>query len=298
MTVPVSNMTAQFANTDYRYDAIGMDANTNGQADGSTLINLKANGDSKFTVDIYGNANTSGVFTANTIVANTINVVGSIIIGSPDSDISAANSAFIDNTIYSNNVRSNTINAGTLNVASIVINNEDLASSLSGYHTIWIPGSMMVDYGSTPINQFTVSGGYGHITCDFPGSSSEWAVASFQMPKSWDRGNVFIRFAISRSTTSGTGCVVGADMTSYGDSDPLGSESTDIKYVYKSLTTTDDIYFTNEIEVKPSPTPASSEELISIEVNRATANGSDNMTADMRLHGMAIRYNTDTATDD
>ena len=93
--------------------------------------------------------------------------------------------------------------------------------------------------------------------------------------------------------------MVGADATLYGDSDPLGTEGTDIKYVYKSLTTTNDIYITNEIElIVTGASTAGNEELLAIEVNRATANGSDNMTADMRLHGIKVCYNTVSGTDD
>ena len=68
MTVPVSNMTATFANTTIRYDAIGMDVNASAYAANSTLINLKTNGNTKFSVDVDGTMNVSNIIVNNQTV--------------------------------------------------------------------------------------------------------------------------------------------------------------------------------------------------------------------------------------
>ena len=65
MTTPISNINATFANTSIRYDAIGMNVNASAYAANSTLINLKTNGNTKFSVDVNGTMNVSNIIASN-----------------------------------------------------------------------------------------------------------------------------------------------------------------------------------------------------------------------------------------
>lgn len=86
MTVAISNMYSTFANSSIRYDAIGMNVNVVSYAANSTLINLKANGNSKFSVDVGGN-----VFASNIVAAN-INTIEIFVNGKTVEDIAKSRS--------------------------------------------------------------------------------------------------------------------------------------------------------------------------------------------------------------
>jgi hypothetical protein len=69
MTVPISNMNQTFANNSIRYDAIGMNVNASAYAANSTLLNLKVEDNTKFSIDLDGNVfanSVIGVFPTGT----------------------------------------------------------------------------------------------------------------------------------------------------------------------------------------------------------------------------------------
>lgn len=113
MTVAISNMYSTFANSSIRYDAIGMDVNASSYAVNSTLINLKTNGNTKFSVDVSGNTTVNGtIYISGSIIAN-----GDIISLSDTGDITAK--TLTANVINSNTVTSNVITANTISTTSV-----------------------------------------------------------------------------------------------------------------------------------------------------------------------------------
>lgn len=55
MTTPISNLTATWSNASVTYNAVSMDVNVSSYAANSKIINLKANANSVFSVDVGGN---------------------------------------------------------------------------------------------------------------------------------------------------------------------------------------------------------------------------------------------------
>jgi len=308
MTVPVSNMTAQFANTDYRYDAIGMDANTNGYAANSTLIHLKANTESRFWVDVDGNVLANGNIQANGSVniAGDLVLVGSIVIGDPDADLTLANSAFVNNTLYSNNVRANNINTNdihvsTMNADSILVGGESISQIVSGQQTIYVPAGVMIPYDTGPdANTWYTSSSRGfYKTLDFSTSTQQYAQFCILMPKSWDETtDMYAQFIWDNNTSGTAGVVWGIGSIALADDDNLGISAPTYRYVADYAgTTVRDIRITNEINFTVGGSPVA-EEFITFVVTRATANGTDTHGGFAQLHGVKLHYTTDAATDD
>jgi hydroxymethylglutaryl-CoA reductase len=71
MATPIANMKSTWANSSIQYDAIGMNVVATAFNANSRVINLKANGNTIFSVDITGNVYCN---TTNTL-ANTANVL-------------------------------------------------------------------------------------------------------------------------------------------------------------------------------------------------------------------------------
>lgn len=302
MTVPVSNMTAQFANTDYRYDAIGMDANTNGYAANSTLIHLKANTESRFWVDVDGNVLANGNIQAN----GSIYIDGGITIGDPDADLTLANSAFVNNTLYSNNVRANNINTSdihvsTMNADSILIGGESISQIVSGTQTIYVPATVMVPYDTGPTSNtwYTSSSRGFYTTLDFNPSTQQYAQFNIQMPKQWDEStDMYAQFLWDNNTSGTAGVVWGIGSIALADDDNLGISAPTYRYVADYAgTTVRDIRITNEINFTVGGSPGA-EEFITFVVTRSTANGTDTHSGFAQLHGVKLHYTTDAATDD
>lgn len=303
MTVPISNMTSQFANTEYRYDAIGLDANTNGYAANSTLIHLKANGESRFWVDVDGTILANGSIHANgnvvidVLTANSVNVLGAIVIGDPDADLTLANSAFINNTLSTNNVRSNTTNSTSIDVNNFYVDGQNI----KGQQTIWVPAAVMVagETAGPEANTWYTSSSRGfYTTKDFSGSTQNYAQFSIQMPKSWDEStDIYAQFVWDNPSSSSSGVVWGIGAIALADSDSLSISAPTYRYVADNAGTVRDTWITNEINFTVGGSPGA-EEYVAFVVTRATANGSDTYTGLAQLHGVKLHYTTDTVTDD
>jgi len=299
MTVPISNMTSQFANTDYRYDAIGLDANTNGYAANSTLIHLKANSESRFWVDVDGNVLANGNIQANGSVniAGDLILVGSIVIGDPDADLTLANSAFVNNTLYTNNVRSNTTNSTSIDVDNFYVGGQNI----KGQQTIWVPAAVMVageTVGPEANTWYTSSSSGFYTTKDFSSSTQNYAQFSIQMPKSWDEStDIYAQFVWDNPTSSSSGVVWGIGAIALADSDSLSIGTPTYRYVLDYAGTVRDAWITNEINFTVGGSPAA-EEYVAFVVTRATANGSDTYGGLAQLHGVKLHYTTNTVTDD
>lgn len=121
MTVPISGMTRTFANSSIRYDAIGMDVNAFAQAANSTLINLKANGNSVFIVELSGNTTVNGtLYVANSLIVNENVGIGT---KSPQYTFD------VNGTINTNAIISNTLNIKTSNVTTAIIADANIITS-------------------------------------------------------------------------------------------------------------------------------------------------------------------------
>lgn len=305
MTVPVSNMTATFANTDYRYDAIGMDANTFGQYANTTLLHLKANGESRFQVDIDGNLYANGSITAN----QTMYLAGNIVITGVESDLQIGNTIYANNTVYTNNVRANTLNTINLtttgiNATSIWVGSASVSNVVTGQQTVWVPAKSMsvnTTEGATANTWEAATNDVMASTLDFSGSANNSAQFSIQMPKAWDTSTgIIAQFVWSHpTTTTNFGVVWEIAAISLGNSDAY-----DASYASSAVQTTDTGGTTNDIFISPESTAVSpigasaAEELVTFRVRRYPAHASDTMTVIAQLHGVKLHYTVLAASDD
>lgn len=312
MTVPIGGMTATFANSSIRYDAIAMNAQTAGQLANSTLINLKANGNTRFSVDIFGNTNVAANLTSsnlnviykissnsinvNSITANGANITtGSIAIA----NITAATIAMANvNAISAQQANATTMGVGALFVTSLSIGG---SPSGSGQHTIWCPAISMIPNSTNGPTANTWETGTNDVmvsTLDFDPSTQQSAQFSIQMPKSWDEGTIVTQYVWSHpSTTTNFGVVWDIASTAYADGDALDSAFPTAVSVVDTGGTTNDVYISPEAPAMTVGGTPGAEELVVFRVRRAPANGSDTMAVTAQLHGIKLHYTTNASND-
>jgi len=135
-------------------------------------------------------------------------------------------------------------------------------------------------------------------TLDFDASTEEYAQFAIPMPKSWNEGTVTAQFRWSHaSTTTNFGVVWGIQAVAVGDDDAIAVSYGTAQTVADTGGTTNDLYVTSETSaITIAGTPAA-QDTVYFRVYRATANGSDTMAIDARLHSVVLFVTTDADTD-
>lgn len=319
MTTPIANMEATFANSSYRYDAIAMNVNADSYAANSTLLNLKKNDDTKFSIDIEGNAyinanvridgsivigdslgrdnlTVQNMLTGNTVVANTINVNETIVfnIGKANTFVSTYSNASYGNVTTFTATHSNAthINAtSSLKVAGNSVFGNQTAYFKATALTPTETNGAEFDISELETNDVVVS------ALLFDPTTSEHAQLSFKAPKNWNLGTLQLRYEWSQRGAASGGVVWTAKGRAFGDGDALDAAWGTQIHVEDIQTTANDMSHTNVVTLTLAGTPTIGD-TVTIDVSRSTANGSDTMAVDARLHGVEMIYGTVSPTDD
>lgn len=79
----LSNLHATFSDSLIRYDAISMNVNAYSYAANSTILNLRVDGNSVFSIDLSGEIRSNSLSLTSTVMnlSNTVNTVSNSVIG-------------------------------------------------------------------------------------------------------------------------------------------------------------------------------------------------------------------------
>lgn len=175
----------------------------------------------------------------------------------------------------------------------------DSAVSKIGAQTAWIPAGAMTQRttnGAASGTAETTTNKKMLKTLDFDAATAEYAQFDVRMPKSWNEGTVTAFFLWSNA--SGTGNVVWAlQGVAISDDDVLDVAFGTAQTVTDGVTAAGDLMQSAETSaITIAGTPAAGD-LVSFQVYRDAANGSDTLAVDARLHGVVLIYTTDAAND-
>jgi hypothetical protein len=135
-------------------------------------------------------------------------------------------------------------------------------------------------------------------TIDFDTSVVEYAQFTIRMPKSWDEGTVtFMALWSHAATSTDFGVCWGLHGVAIGNNESLNTAFGGGQAVIDTGGTTNNLYHADEsgpITIGNSPSEG---DWVCFRVERQVGNGSDNLAIDARLHGIALFYTTNTATD-
>jgi hypothetical protein len=170
---------------------------------------------------------------------------------------------------------------------------------LRGKQTVWVPTPAMASRTTAGPGSTTTELATNKImrrTLDFDPSTQEHAQFQIKMPKGWDEATITARFVWTFA--SGSGAVVwGIQAISHGDGDALdaafgtGQEVTDTALTagQEHLTAA-----TSGMTVGGTPQP---DDLVTFQVYRNAASGSDTLATDALLLGVELLINFDAADD-
>lgn len=136
------------------------------------------------------------------------------------------------------------------------------------------------------------------VSLDFDPTTEEYAQFAIPMPKKWNASTITARFRWSHaSTTTNFGVVWSLQALAISDDDAIAQAFGTAQTVADTGGTTNDLYITSEtsaITIAGSPAKG---DTVFFRVARVTANGSDTMAIDARLHGVDVFITTDADTD-
>ena len=169
-----------------------------------------------------------------------------------------------------------------------------------GLHTIWIPAAAMVARTTNGAASGTAETTTNKImlrTLDFDTSTQEFAQFAIRMPKSWDEGTVTFQAVGSRASGSNTGVVWGLAGGSYSSGDTLDTALGTAVTSAVTMTTAGLVYVSTLSSAMTIAGSPAAQDWCVFQVNRTVSNGSDDMTADARLHGISLYVTLNAATD-
>lgn len=135
-------------------------------------------------------------------------------------------------------------------------------------------------------------------TLNFDASTEEYAQFAIPMPKSWNEGTVTAQFRWSHAaTTTNFGVVWGIQAVAVSDDDTMAAAFGTPQTVTDTGGTTNDLYITSETpEITIAGTPQAGD-TVYFRVYRKSADASDTMAIDARLHSVVLFLTTDADTD-
>jgi hypothetical protein len=170
-----------------------------------------------------------------------------------------------------------------------------------GKHTVWIPaGSMTSRTTSGPVagSVETTTNKVMIRTLDFDATTAEHAQFQIQMPKGWNEGTVSALFIWSHAATATNfGVVWGIQAVAVSDDDALDVAFGSAVTVTDTGGTTNDLYRSSETGAVTIAGSPAENDVVVFQVYRDATSGSDTMTVDARLHGVALFYSTSANTD-
>lgn len=132
----------------------------------------------------------------------------------------------------------------------------------------------------------------------FDATTSEEATVEIAMPTGWDEGTItFIPYWSHPSTTTNFGVVWELSALCVGNDDSL-----DVAFSGTAQTSTDTGGTTDDLYIGPESSGitvqnAAEAELVTLEIARLPANGSDTLAVDARLHGIKVRFTRNAVSD-
>jgi len=170
-----------------------------------------------------------------------------------------------------------------------------------GKQTIWVPAAAFVTIGTSPtLNTFQPGGVLGTVykTLDFDPAIEEVAYFSVQMPKSWNLGPFTFQAIWSHAAAATNfGVTMHLYATASGDGDSLQLGASPPGAVQDTGGTPNTHYTTPEstaVNVSGSPVVG---DAVTFRIGRAALDAFDTLAVDLRLHGIAIFFTTNAATD-
>jgi hypothetical protein len=168
-----------------------------------------------------------------------------------------------------------------------------------GRHTIWVPAAAMVARTTNGAATGTTELATNDVmlkTFDFDTTTEEGVQFMISMPKSWDEGTV--TFVPHWTAASGSGGVVWALAgIAFSNDDAMDTAYGTIQTSTDTLLTANDNHAGPEsaaITIGGSP---AAEDLVSFQVTREVADGSDTIAVDAKLIGIKLFYTVNAATD-
>lgn len=136
------------------------------------------------------------------------------------------------------------------------------------------------------------------VTLDFDATTQEYAQFSVVMPKKWNEGTVtFVPHWSHAATTMDFGVVWDLQAVAVSNDDGIAVAFGTAQTSTDTGGTTNDLYAGPEsAPITVSGTPAA-EDMVFFRLSRVTANGSDTMAIDARLHGVTLYVTTAASTD-
>jgi hypothetical protein len=167
--------------------------------------------------------------------------------------------------------------------------------------TIWIPAGAMTPRTSNGCASGAVETATNKVmikTLDFDAAAIEYAQFSISMPKGWNEGTVTAEFIWSHAeTTTNFGVVWGIQGVAVSNDDALDVAFGTAVTVTDTGGTTNDIYRSSATSAMTIAGTPSERDTVIFQVYRDATDGSDTMTIDARLHGVALFYTTTSLND-
>ena len=135
-------------------------------------------------------------------------------------------------------------------------------------------------------------------TLDFDATTEEYAQFAIPMPKSWNEGTVTAQFRWSHAaTTTNFGVVWGIQAVAVSDDDTMAAAFGTAQTVTDTGGTTNDLYITSETAAITIAGTPQAGDTVYFRVYRKSADASDTMAIDARLHSVVLFLTTDADTD-
>lgn len=176
------------------------------------------------------------------------------------------------------------------------------SSGTAGRHAIYVSAgsiSPSATGGCAPLAKIASAANQPDIvTLDFDTTTQEYAQFSVVMPKKWDEGTVTFKAHWSHAaTTTNFGVVWDLQAVAVSDNDAIAVAFGTAQTSIDTGGTTNNLYTSPESSaITVSGTPAA-EDTVFFRLSRVTANGSDTMAIDARLHGITLYITTAAETD-
>jgi hypothetical protein len=204
-----------------------------------------------------------------------------------------------------------TVNTSTVFVGNSTVNAVHTASDFTkngvsivdhGQQTIWVPASAMYPQssnGAFASSAQTATNSVMIKTLDFDTTNVEHAQFAIQMPKSWNLGTLVCQAIWSHAaTTTNFGVVWEIMATALSDTNAIDTAWGTAVSMTDTGGTTNALYISPESAVMTVGNTPAAEDYVVFRIRRATANASDTMAIDARLHGVKVHYTTNASKDD
>jgi len=170
-----------------------------------------------------------------------------------------------------------------------------------GLHSLWISASAMIPTatnGAAYVEYELETNDVMMATFNFDPWTSESVQFQIRMPKSWDEGTILFSASWSHpADDTNFGVVWSLAANALSSDDPIDAAvGTEID-LEDTGGTTDDMYISDRssaVTIAGTPSP---EDVITFKVRRDIAHASDNLSNDIRLHGITLYYTIDAGDD-